>query len=221
MNVRKKVPPSLLPTQSITSGLSAEEQLLGLAKMSAKKGASAFRKRIKGLLADNHGSAKLYQIAGTIEASYGSKEQALCHFKTAKSLNPVDSTIHRDLGTLLSELGRYSEARSSFKSSLKLNANQPSACLSIATTYREENNQEEARKWFGAAVELDPNSSVAHCNLANTLLLNGDNQKACEHYEVALKIDPKLSAALHGLGVVHLERGAIEDAKLFLNGLMS
>ena len=215
MNVRKKVPPSLLPTQSITSGLSAEEQLLGLAKMSAKKGASAFRKRIKRLLAENHSSAKLYQIAGTIEASYGSREQALCHFKIAKSLNPVDSTIHRDLGTLLSELGRYAEARSSFKSSLKLNANQPSACLSIATTYREENNQEEARKWFGAAIELDPNSSVAHCNLANTLLLKGDNQKACEHYEVALKIDPKLSAALHGLGVVHLERGAIEDAKLF------
>ena len=100
MNVRKKVPPSLLPTQSITSGLSAEEQLLGLAKMSAKKGASAFRKRIKRLLAENHSSAKLYQIAGTIEASYGSREQALCHFKIAKSLNPVDSTIHRDLGTL-------------------------------------------------------------------------------------------------------------------------
>lgn len=215
MNVRKKVPPSLLPTQSITSGLSAEEQLLGLAKMSAKKGAPAFRKRIKRLLAENHGSAKLYQIAGTVEASYGSKELALSHFKIAKSLNPVDSTIHFDLGLLLFELGCYAEARSSLKSSLKLDANQPTACLSIANTYREENNQELARKWFGAAVELDPNSSFAHCNLANTLLLKGDNQKACEHYKVALKIDPKFSAALHGLGVVNLERGAIEEAKLF------
>lgn len=215
MNVRKKVPPSLLPTQSITSGLSAEEQLLGLAKLSAKKGASAFRKRIKRLLAENNGSAKLYQMAGTIEASYGSKELALEYLKIAKTSNPVDPTIHFDLGLIFSALERYAEARSSFKSSLKLDANQPATCLAIAKTYRRENDREKESQWLSVAVELDPNSSVAHCNLANTLLLKGDNQKAFEHYEAALKLDPKLSAALHGLGVVKLERGAIGEAKLF------
>ena len=205
----------MLSTLSLTSGL--EEQLLSLAKLAAKKGASAIRKRVNRLLAENAGVPKLYQIAGTIEASYGSKDIALGYFKIAKALSPIDPTIHLDLGFVLKEMGCNPEARFAFKSSLKLDANQPAACLAIADTYRLENDNEKASQWLSVAVELDPYSSVAHCNLANALLLKGDNQKACEHYEAALKIDSKMCHAIHGLGVVNLERGLIDKAKALFN----
>ena len=123
------------------------------------------------------------QLAGTIEGMHGSLELALKHLSKAKSIYPIEPSIHSDLGRVLDSLGRLQESRVALKASLKLNPNQPKVCIQMGKSLLKSDFHLRACKWFS---RFGVGSKFSDCSL-----LFGTNsarfrsaQKAEEHFQM-------------------------------------
>jgi tetratricopeptide (TPR) repeat protein len=120
-------------------------------------------------------------------------------------------------GLLLERLGRYEEAKTKYEEVIKKEPNNPVALNNIAYLLSDElNRPAEAVPYAERAKRQEPNNPEILDTLGWCLALVERNGEAMGTLMRALQGDSENIAALYHLGLVHLKKGELEDAKVRL-----
>ncbi len=156
------------------------------------------------------------------------KERALAYYKAgefpealreallAKEADPNDPEIYNLLGLIY--LGRKDEEKALqyFTKALELDPKYSEALNNVGSVYLLKNQFDQAISYFKKALEnpLYEKPYIALTNLAYAYYRKGDRQKAIDYLDQALHYNPRYSLAYFYRGLMALEDGQLEEARL-------
>lgn len=129
--------------------------------------------------------------------------------------------LHYCVSELLQQ-GKTKEARSLLQQQLASNPHNAVAHNDLGVIFQQEGDVQQAKLHHEKAVQLQPTNLVFKKNLADLLYLAcGDTETALQHYVDVLRSAPKDIDVLTALSQISIENGQFEDAKVFLNSILS
>lgn len=140
--------------------------------------------------------------------SVGRWAEAADQARLALKLAPGDANALNLLASATMESKRPDEAIPLFKRAVVAEPKSPFLRFNLGEAYRRTGAYALAVPCFQRAAALKPDFGEAIALAAESLLMTGREDEAERHLEKALRLAPKLPSALHGLGLLQLQRGA-------------
>jgi tetratricopeptide (TPR) repeat protein len=144
-----------------------------------------------------------------------SAAQRLADLRSARAAlhaNPASAEVYVSLGVSLQALGENGAAETAFDKALSLSPNLPAALYGKGVQCANKEQWPEAQVLFRRAIGASPDFLPARLELAEMLLRTGDFDGATEELHAALRLDSNNPGTHYGLGLIHLQKGEIEDA---------
>lgn len=132
--------------------------------------------------------------------------------RAALNANPASAQAYVSLGASLQSLGENSSAEMAFDKALSLNPNLPAALYGKGVQCANKEQWPEAKVLFRRTIGASPDFLPARLELAEMLLRTGDFDGAAQELQAALRLDSNNPGTNYGLGLIHLQKGEIEDA---------
>jgi protein O-mannosyl-transferase len=146
--------------------------------------------------------------------SYEKKyEEALDAFQRVIQLEP-SSRAYSDLGVSLGRLGRKTEAKAAFEKAFEFKDRYWRAYANFMAMSFEAGLIKEAIEILEEGILKLPHVPDLHALLGNLYLHEDDVLPAHREYLIALQMDPQRAPWFNTLGVIHVRRGEIEEARM-------
>jgi tetratricopeptide (TPR) repeat protein/SAM-dependent methyltransferase len=142
----------------------------------------------------------------------GRWDEAAAQARLALNLAPGDVNAINLLASATMENQCAEEAIPLFKRAVVAEPKSPFLRFNLGEAYRRTGAYKAAIPCFQRAAELKPDFAEAIALAAESLILIGRENEAEQHLKKALSLAPGLPSALHGLGILQLQRGAPADA---------
>ncbi|HXV65408.1 MAG TPA: tetratricopeptide repeat protein [Vicinamibacteria bacterium] len=168
----------------------------------------------KALELDPDNADALLSIA-QIHRVEGRVVQAEQLVKRALQADPNSIGALSQLAEIKRDLDDLDEAIRLFREALRIDDSQPFVHLGLGDVLQRAGQFEEAERAFRHVLELDPDSAKAYYNLGATYGNQGRLDEAVICYERSLELAPQAPEAVlahNNLGVIHLNRGEVEQA---------
>lgn len=121
--------------------------------------------------------------------------------------------VHGSLGDLLS-------AKKLFLEALSLNSNAISPRINLARVYLQQREYSKAKEYLQQSIQIDSRESSAYYLLANIFMREKDTESALKVYENLLQVDNMQIQALYLSGVLQMDLGLLDDAKVSVDKML-
>ncbi len=138
-------------------------------------------------------------------------EEAEEIFLHLKQDHPDDLRPLMNLADMAARRGRFEESVLLWKEVIQHEPNDASAQFHLGMALLATHRPVEAIKHLRAAAHLEVRSPVMHYGLGIAYHFSGNNQKAVLAFKAALTLAPRMSSAIHGLAMVLLNQGHIDE----------
>jgi len=153
---------------------------------------------------------------GVCHGRLGQMERAADYFGRAVAVAPDDFMAHYNLGLALMNLGREDEAGPCLARSLELEPGHADTLFQLGALAQKQGNTNQALEHYRRAVARPECRPAVHCRLGQMLTASGQGAEAEAAFKEAVKHNPRDTAALGGLAVLYLDRGANSEIALSL-----
>ncbi len=165
-----------------------------------------------------HDTALMYLERAAVYYQEGRLAEALEEALKAREADPENPEVYNLIGLIYMDRNEYSKAKENFKKAISLRPQYSEAINNLGSVYLLEGQIEEAIKCFEKALEnpLYTKPFIAYTNLAWAYYKLGDKQKAIEYLNKALTYNPRYHLAYFYRGIMALNDGNLEQARLNL-----
>jgi tetratricopeptide (TPR) repeat protein len=153
---------------------------------------------------------------GVCHGRLGQMKRAAGYFKRAMSVAPEDFMAHYNFGLALMNLGREDEAAPCLERSLELEPEHADTLFHLGGLAQKQGRTNQALEFYRRAAAQPECKPAVHCRLGQVLAAAGDAAGAEAAFKEAVKVNPRDTAALGGLAVLYLDRGANSEIALSL-----
>ena len=159
---------------------------------------------------------------GTLGNAYFKSEkypEAMRAFEEVRRVSPDNIQVQINLGTCHFQLGNFAKAVELLEDALVKEPNRESVVFNLGQAYFQWKKFAEAAKQLRRFVTLKPDSFNGHYFLGSALLEEGPAQdtEALKALAEAARLKPKVAIPQYKIGLIHLRRGALDDAERSLN----
>ncbi|HEX8456281.1 MAG TPA: TonB family protein [Pyrinomonadaceae bacterium] len=152
--------------------------------------------------------ACLFKWTGTCFGAPAGRQTAAAQ-QTAANVSVAADTAN---GIALYKEGRYEEAIGVLQGAVKRRNRDAQAWLHLGIALARAGKNKEARKAFEKTLKLQPATPQAQIGIAYILLESDKTSEAERAVQRALALDPLNAESHYALGLIHLRRGAPEQA---------
>ncbi len=162
----------------------------------------------------NRQQAEAIRELGEAYMAEGNYTMALRELLRAEQLNPNDPYLQNSLGLTYMARGRHQSAVDHFKRAIALNPGYSPAKNNLGSAYVALEDWDKAIESFEAVKDdlLYATPFFPLSNLGYVYYRKGEYEKARAYYREALAMERRFPRALHGLGLVSLATGDVDDA---------
>ncbi len=164
--------------------------------------------------------ANEYFVRGNEFMERNSLPRAKAEYQRALRIFPRHPNALYNLAVACEKLNQPDEAISTYKRYLELKPNDADVWTQLGVRYDEKNQRIEAQAAYEKALASDPDFGRAHHNYGILLKEAGKMDEAQKHLETFVQLEEKAGRhngdAYYSLGVLHLTRGRLPEAKRFL-----
>ncbi|MCB2227465.1 MAG: tetratricopeptide repeat protein [Desulfarculaceae bacterium] len=153
---------------------------------------------------------------GVCHGRLGNMERAAEYFGRAVEVSAQDFMAHYNLGLALLNLERVEEAGPCLARSLELEPQHADTLFQLGALAQKQGHTNEALDYFRRAAARPECRPAVHCRLGQMLAAAGETGPAEAAFKEAVKHNPRDIAALGGLAVLYLDRGANSEIALSL-----
>ncbi len=153
---------------------------------------------------------------GVCHGRLGQMERAADYFGRAVTVAPGDFMAHYNLGLAWMNLGREAEAGPCLARSLELEPEHADTLFQLGALAQKQGNTNQALEHYRRAAARPECRPAVHCRLGQMLAASGQGAEAEAAFKEAVKHNPRDTAALGGLAVLYLDRGANSEIALSL-----
>jgi tetratricopeptide (TPR) repeat protein len=143
-----------------------------------------------------------YELAGMLNASAATREEAEREYEKALALNPFDEASECRLGDIAAEEGNTKEAYERYMRAMQLRPDDAQASLGLAEVLMSMGQMERAEPLLDRSIRLDPTSAVAHFRLSTLYRRTGraaDAERELQQYQKYKTMKQKLGDLFHTL----------------------
>lgn len=167
----------------------------------------------KGAVAE----ANAFVVRGNEFRDNNSLPRAKAEYQKALKVFPRHLDALYNLAVVCEQLGENKEATEHYRRYLELRPNDADVWTQLGVRYDDAGQTAEAQAAYEKALSLNPKYGLAHHNLGVLLKLQGKFDAAQKELETFVKLEEgagrRNGDAYYSLGVLHLERGRLPDAK--------
>ncbi len=139
----------------------------------------------------------------------GYRAEAVALLERARTLDPSQQQVCRQLAVLYDSQGRDSQALAEYNHAVRLTPKDPDLLNDFGYFYYHRHDMRQAEQWFRAAVAQSPKHERAWVNLGMTL---GEEGRYPESFEAFGKV-VSVAAAHSNVGMIQARHGQVEQAK--------
>lgn len=215
------------------SSSEVSEELLESARAYFKEGKyPAAEPILNQLILQNHKSAEIFHMVGTIYYDQGKFNKAIRAFKRALEIDPAYTDASVGLSIILNDLGRYEEGSKVFEEAQSLLGRGPQAEHSsvnekfsikhdeLGELYFQHGRFNEALDQYYKALNLSKRKAELTMKIVDCYLKLGDNDRAVRELEHLCKEQPQFVSAKLKLGQLNFEMGQITEAVEHWEGVL-
>lgn len=162
----------------------------------------------------NRQQAEAIRELGEAYMAEGNYTMALRELLRAEQLDPDDPYLQNSLGLTYMARGRHQTAVSHFKRAVALNPNYAPAKNNLGSAYVALEDWDNAIECFNDVKDdlLYATPYFPLSNLGYVYYRKGEYETARAYYREALEMERRFPRALHGLGLVSLATGNVDEA---------
>lgn len=166
------------------------------------------------------GQFEFHNNRGTLAMKMNDYEKAIKSFLRASEIRPGSPTIMYLLALCYEKLDRREEADRYYLLTTQSIPQTGSEFINQGTAFSKRGDSQRAIASFFKAVQADPDDVTIRIYLANFLRSSGYPEDAFRHYATASKIAPDFTPAHIGMGLVLLDQGKFDEAKVQFEKVM-
>lgn len=155
---------------------------------------------------------------GTLGNAYFKSEkypEAMRAFEEVRRVSPDNIQVQINLGTCHFQVGNYAKAVELLKGALEKDPQRESVVFNLGQAYFQWKKYPEATEQLRKFVAMKPDSFNGHYFLGSALFEQGPSQDAAALASLAeaARLKPKVAIPQYKIGLIHLRRGALDEAE--------
>lgn len=155
---------------------------------------------------------------GTLGNAYFKSEkypEAMRAFEEVRRVSPDNIQVQINLGTCHFQVGDYAKAVELLKGALEKDPQRESVVFNLGQAYFQWKKYPEATAQLRKFVAMKPDSFNGHYFLGSALFEQGQAQDAAALGSLAeaARLKPKVAIPQYKIGLIHLRRGALDEAE--------